>query len=180
MAQDGLYGSPLIAAAECGTLDIVRRFVECGADVNSQVPGGDFGSALEAACLADRQDLELLRYLIQKGANVNLVLQHGRHGSALAGASLWGRVDCVKVLLEAGADANLRLDCESYGTAIEAARALPSFERQKDYFFKLSSNRKGWDAIEKAMPKNKEEVLRMLEQSVEAQRNEVEKIDQLH
>ncbi len=100
------YGSPLQAAA-CATSNrnaLVALLLDNKANVN--LVGGEYGSALAAACYAG--DLDVVRLLLGNGANVNV--RGGRFGSVLRAAhfSQGGQAEksqMVQMLEAAGARA---------------------------------------------------------------------------
>jgi len=47
----------------------------------------------------------------------------GRYGSALAAAAHYDRTDIVQLLLDAGADPNMKLICGEYGSTLSAAKS---------------------------------------------------------
>ncbi|KAJ7434124.1 ankyrin repeat-containing domain protein [Mycena galericulata] len=108
-----LMRSPLLLCSEEGYIEGVRFLLEKGADVNAE--GGQFGSALQAACYRDNTDVAQL--LLKNGANVNA--QSGEYGNALQAASVAGNPEVVRLLLEKGADVNA--EGGNYGNALQAA-----------------------------------------------------------
>jgi ankyrin repeat protein len=109
----------------------VELLVEQGADVNMQLQGGKYGSALAAAaaCLGQTKAIrvvevvgavEIMELLIEQGADVNMQLQGGEYGSALAAAAHHGQTEIVELLIKQGADVNMQLR-GAYGSALEAA-----------------------------------------------------------
>ena len=93
------------AAAGAGRLDVVNLLLEHGADVNlrSSSFNGAASGALPAA--ADGNHRYIVQALIDKEADVNTGA-----GSVLRTAVSFGGQDIVKILLEAGADPNLKGD----------------------------------------------------------------------
>ncbi|KAJ6183789.1 hypothetical protein N7519_005090 [Penicillium mononematosum] len=95
----------LTIAARVGCTSICKTLVEKGADLNQQVEGQDYGSALHAA--AHRGHTETVKYLVEVGANVNMTVENGEHGNALIAALAAEKVDTAKFLIQkAGADVN--------------------------------------------------------------------------
>ncbi|KAH7377131.1 hypothetical protein B0T11DRAFT_27613 [Plectosphaerella cucumerina] len=91
---------PVHLAALTGQIEMVKRLLEEGADVNAQ--GGDYGNALQAASSEGRD--ETVQLLLEEGADVNA--QGGRYGNALYAAISEGYTEIVKLLLEKGANVN--------------------------------------------------------------------------
>ncbi|KAJ5842111.1 hypothetical protein N7534_011941 [Penicillium rubens] len=95
----------LTIAARVGCTSICKTLVEKGADLNQQVEGQDYGSALHAA--AHRGHTETVKYLVEAGADVNMTVENGEHGNALIAALASEKVDTAKFLIQkAGADVN--------------------------------------------------------------------------
>ncbi|CAG7966071.1 unnamed protein product [Penicillium nalgiovense] len=95
----------LTIATRVGCTPICKILVEKGADLNQQVEGQDYGSALHAA--AHRGHTETVKYLVEAGANVNMTVENGEHGNALIAALAAEEVDTAKFLIQkAGADVN--------------------------------------------------------------------------
>lgn len=113
---------PLVSAASHGTEEMVRALLDAGADVNARDAGGS--TALMIAAAHDRFDL--IRILAAAGADLNAraterirlekrmghakILELGEIGelTALMIAALGGRQNAALVLIEAGADPDLK------------------------------------------------------------------------
>jgi ankyrin repeat protein len=78
-------------AAANDNLDMVKFFVELGADVDTYK-----GLALEIAC--QHNNIDIVKYLVANGANVNI-----NHGKALSAAKRYGHKRIVDYLVEHGA-----------------------------------------------------------------------------
>lgn len=86
-------------AADHGRLEIVQVLVKGDADLHA-VMGIGF-TPLHMACAAGQE--AVTRYLIEAGTNVNFKLKtHEAACTPLSVASREGRVECVRVLLDAG------------------------------------------------------------------------------
>ncbi|KAK3628665.1 hypothetical protein LTR56_018480 [Elasticomyces elasticus] len=98
---NGLVGrfDALQIASRAGHESIVVLLLAKGADPNGQ--GGDFGSALEAACNNDHE--VIARLLLEAGADIM-----AQGGNALQSASLEGHETIVQFLIAAGVDINAR------------------------------------------------------------------------
>lgn len=97
----------LMAMSECveGRVNVVSHYLNTSPEkelfLNGRFDDGDTTLIMVAA----EKSCEMVSLLIQNGADVNAVNNHGR--SALMEAALWGRIESVKVLLEANADKSL-------------------------------------------------------------------------
>lgn len=93
---------------------MVALLLDNRANVNAQ-SGGNFGSALQAACFAGHE--KVVSLLIDRGADVNV--RGGQYGNALQAACSGGHEEVARLLLEKGADPDAR-DAR-YGNAFQAA-----------------------------------------------------------
>jgi hypothetical protein len=117
----------LVASAEDGSYDEIKRALEKGADVNAATWTGV--TALMAASANGYADI--VKLLLSKGAEVNLKTKGtplaesslGNRmpggGTALMAAALRGDVQIVRMLLDKGAEVNARR--RDYWTALHAA-----------------------------------------------------------
>ena len=69
---------------------------------------------------------EMVSFLLDRGSNINAVNYEGR--SALVAATLWGRLDNAKILLERGANNNLK----DRNGCTAANLALPNQKNQRE------------------------------------------------
>lgn len=97
---DGTEGVPsaskdaaLLAAARCGSWELVDMLIQCGADVHAQ---GDL-ALREAAEYDDQNHKAVVQLLLQKGADV-----HTHHDSPLLAAAAHGHTDVVQLLVSTG------------------------------------------------------------------------------
>lgn len=143
-----LHGTALVAACDKGQLELVRKFLQLGANPN--VTCGYYGSALIAACL--KGQVQIVQELIKHKADVNtrvdlgIVNRHGdmntgyvgrKYGTALQTAcAAWGNSSdadyamIVEQLLEAGANPNIMIH-GSFGTPLIAACSMERPETVK-------------------------------------------------
>jgi len=92
--------TPLMYAAEIGSLDAMRVLIDRGADVNAQ---NDFGST---ALMWSVSDPSKVRLLLDHGAQVNLAARSGRTALIVAGFTN-PSAEVVRLLLAKGAKADV-------------------------------------------------------------------------
>ena len=113
LEQDGgRWGKPLYAALERGLVDVVDLFVN--EDEYEEMLAAGYGNALYGSAFIGNE--RVLSSLIMRGNDVNST---GKLGSALQAACFASRYTTTKLLLESGADVNLRGG--EYETALQAA-----------------------------------------------------------
>lgn len=115
--------TPLMYAAEGGSLEVVKYLVDQGADVNAMSGNKGRGTALIYATAANR--VEIVKYLLEKGANVNLTTPYHKE-TALVWAVAIGSKDLVKILVANGTDKTLKT--KSGETALDLAEKLNNQE----------------------------------------------------
>ncbi|KAL7930526.1 ankyrin repeat-containing domain protein [Trichoderma chlorosporum] len=98
-SENAKAGDALQEAAYQGNLAIVNLLLDKGADVNAQ--RGGWGSPLQAA--AKGQHLHIVKCLVEHGADING--PSNEEGCVLSSAI--GNVDCLRFLLDSGADVNI-------------------------------------------------------------------------
>ena len=96
--------SPLMYASQYGNDNLVKRFLEKGADAN--IVDGEGNSALTLVCKRTRKKTEIAKLLLEAGANINHVDNNGY--SALINAIMHSKKkrssQIVQLLLDKGAD----------------------------------------------------------------------------
>ncbi|KAK4060549.1 uncharacterized protein Triagg1_10674 [Trichoderma aggressivum f. europaeum] len=113
---DGKAGDMLQLAVFRGSLAMVNLLLDRGADINAQ--RGGWGSALQTA--ARDEHLSMLKLLVEREADINGPSNEA--GCVLYAAA--GNMDCLRFLLDNGADVNKRGTGNMDKTAFcEAARA---------------------------------------------------------
>ena len=117
---------PLQDAAEAGDLHTVKLLLAAGSD-GKAMPSPDGMAPLYRA--ARGGNTEVLRFLFQQDQNVNMTSR--KLGTPLHGAAFENHEDMIKLLLELGADPEIRdisgisaLDVANYFENVEAANAL--------------------------------------------------------
>lgn len=113
-------------AANDGKLRLIRRLVECGADVNASSACW-FRSVLSWA--ANNARLETIQFLLEQGARPDSL--DALHAAAWGGSERGNGeqrayVDSLKLLIEAGADMNDRRHCNNrtpLGVALESGNS---------------------------------------------------------
>ncbi len=89
-----------------GNLEIVKVFLDSGADINAVSKNKLSATPLQGA--AAMQNLELGRLLVQRGANVNCRGEEG--GTPLHEVAGNGQIEFAKLLLDRGANVNAKDD----------------------------------------------------------------------
>ncbi|KAI8715924.1 hypothetical protein NCS52_01101400 [Fusarium sp. LHS14.1] len=126
LLSTGEYGSALIAAAGlmgASAATACRHLLQRGADVHLHVPYGCYGSPLIAAMRS--RSKELIKFLLEEGVKVDQTPDGDKvvFGTALIAGAYWGFTSGVQMLLEAGAQVNLRSEVGRFRSALEAVRA---------------------------------------------------------
>ena len=113
--RGGKFEYPLGAAVYHGHSDVVRYFLQQGADPNFL--SRDFGNVLQIAALGGSVDV--MKQLIDAGAAVNA--QGGSYNTAVIAAASRDNFEAVALLLNAGAD--LKVGSPSHGSSLYQAAA---------------------------------------------------------
>jgi ankyrin repeat protein len=101
------FGTWLHVAADSGKIEVVKRLLALGADINAK--GGTFnGAAINRA--ASEGHIDVVKYLLEAGAELD-VSEPERN--PLFGAIYGGHLDIVKLLLEKGINSHVRYTGES-------------------------------------------------------------------
>ncbi len=116
--------TPLMYAAEIGSLDAMRVLIDRGADVNAQ---NDFGST---ALMWSVSDPSKVRLLLDHGAQVNLAARSGRTALIIAGFTN-PSAEVVRLLLAKGAKVDVMdkrhvtpMNAATFGNDIATVRLL--------------------------------------------------------
>ena len=123
--------TPLYYAVQGAQLGAAKLLIERGADVNTVSIFSDtpLGPAV------GRRNIELIRLLLEHGANPNSAM--GRQ-TVLHLAAEKGCFDCVKALVEAGADVNAQTSDSQYRTPLHLAKRR-GFQEVADYLMMHSA-----------------------------------------
>ena len=115
----------IFKAAEKGSVDDIRFFIEQGANVNKK---DDFGTPLHHAAKYN-SDASVVKYLIEQGANINYKNKNGERPLHIA-AAYNSNVAVIECLIKSGADVNKKRhskDCTYSGdTPLHIAAAFNS------------------------------------------------------
>lgn len=99
------FGPPLYLASLTGLRCVAERLIAEGADVNEVYQNTAYGHCLQAACRGHQ--MQVLRLLLDNGAEVDL-FGRGDGSTALMKAVLEGHEDATRLLLDYGANPNIR------------------------------------------------------------------------
>ena len=124
--------TPLLRAALCGDLTVVRLLLAHGAD--PQIPTFDHTTALMVASgvgwaegmmreYSADETLELVKLLLDRGANVTAANDHGI--TALHGAAYKAANQVVQLLVERGAKLDVKDNGEDYGFGVRSVKMTP-------------------------------------------------------
>ncbi|KAF9525295.1 ankyrin repeat-containing domain protein, partial [Crepidotus variabilis] len=94
-SQDTEFGSPLIAAVEKGSMELVQLLLSRGANLNIKAEKTDYPTALQMA--VRNGSVEIVKLLLVKGADPNV--NGGCYHTALQIAALNGSIEIVGLLL---------------------------------------------------------------------------------
>jgi ankyrin repeat protein len=131
-ASNDWQSTMLPAAAKGRLFELVRSLLTMGEDINTVLPGTQYGTALQEA--VGQQDLEMVHFLLDCRADPNIPgpVRVGRYNMWRTGTALQTAVDVknlelVRILIKTGAQADvLSSACEDRRTPLEAA--LEKFE----------------------------------------------------
>ena len=114
--------TPLSVAAVIGQVDIVKKLIKAGADLN-------VGALTPLYLAANEGHTDCVKELIQAGADLNNGIFDGKGDTPLMAAAQNVSSDCFSTLLKAGAE------CDTTDLALMAA----SFVHQSQYLRRYSS-----------------------------------------
>jgi ankyrin repeat protein len=125
LEYDDFHATPLIIAAQRDYQDLAKLLIDRGAGVDTDVWEGN--TALHYAIGGDNP--EVVKFLVDLGANTGQI----QSGEWSALQKCYAKVDCMKVLLEAGADLNwaepdgTALYLATYYNALDVAKLVLSY-----------------------------------------------------
>jgi uncharacterized protein len=108
-------GDFLIEEAISGNLPSVRELIACGADINF----ANINGVTPLMAAAQWKQMSVLTFLLTRGAGTNAV-EESTGRTSLMYACLSGSAQCVKLLVQAGAEVNVR-DCHGMTALMMAA-----------------------------------------------------------
>jgi Ankyrin repeats (3 copies)/Ankyrin repeats (many copies) len=118
--------APLHLAAEIGDVEVIRKIIEYGVDINAK----DLHGCTPLHVASDRshhKDSSVHRFLLEHGADVNARRVDG--STPLHNASQTGVLEVVRLLLEQGAD--VKAEDNHGATALQVAETYESEEVKK-------------------------------------------------
>ena len=101
--RDRYSHTPLMKAAESGSVEHLWVLLSAGADVN----GANIDNYTALMAAAAEGNAECVDTLLKAGTDVNITTKE-RNFAAIIGAAMSGSVECTKLLIAAGADVNIR------------------------------------------------------------------------
>ncbi len=124
--------TPLLRAALCGDLTVVKMLLDHGAD--PLIPTFDHTTPLMVASgvgwadgllreYSEDQTLQVVKLLLDRGSGVNLANDHGI--TALHGAGYKGANKVVQLLVDRGANLAAQDKGEDYGFGVSSTRMTP-------------------------------------------------------
>jgi ankyrin repeat protein len=124
--------TPLLRAALCGDLTVVKMLLEHGAD--PLIPTFDHTTPLMVASgvgwadgllreYSEDETLQVVKLLLDRGSNVNLANDHGI--TALHGAGYKGANKVIQLLVDHGANLAAQDKGEDYGFGVSSSRMTP-------------------------------------------------------
>lgn len=112
------FGTWLHVASSHGRIEVVKRLVDMGADIN--ISGGSrSGTALNVACARGHRDIAL--FLLSHGADIDT---SAPGSNPLYSAIIGGHIDIVKDLIRAGVDTRV-----AYSNSLSVAMNAEQFAR---------------------------------------------------
>lgn len=125
-SNNGPTGGALLAAAYRGHIAIVELLLDRGANIDAQ--HGGWGTALQAA--ASRDHLDVVQLLVGRGSNINAsVNEAGCAMTSAVATDSGGGIECLRFLLDNGADVNMQ--CPTRGAALHHAAAHMSHSENR-------------------------------------------------
>jgi ankyrin repeat protein len=125
----------LMLAVSKGNIDTVKLILDNGASVN--ITDDDGASALDWACMVDSP--EILKLLLSHGkANLNVNNRRGFRPIHLAAMS--GTLDCLKILVDSGAELHATVSSDATQHANKSAMAIASDRGHKEIVRYLASH----------------------------------------
>ncbi|GEM_PF-1674487 len=112
----------ILEAVLLGDIDIIRRLIQEGIDLNDR-KSASYGTPLLSVAV-HKGKAETVQMLVENGADANAQLQHSNQKSALMYAVENGNLELVKYLLARGADPNARGYWGVYALSIAASNGF--------------------------------------------------------
>ena len=113
--RDGDNGTALHAAAAQGSVACCRHLLAHRA--SPSVLADPYHSVIQAA--ASSGDVKTMKVILEADPQLDVNVQGGKHGTPLHAAAMQSDTQCLKMLLERGADANVVIG--EHGTALQTA-----------------------------------------------------------
>ncbi|XP_026673893.1 protein fem-1 homolog B isoform X2 [Ceratina calcarata] len=158
----------LWCATGAGHLNVVKRLVKAGANVNHSTKSSS--TPLRAACFDGR--LDIVEYLMEHGADMNISNQF--NNTCLMIAAYKGHLEIVSYLLEKGANPNEKANCGATALHFAAERGYTDIvSKLLDFGAEMSKNVSGMTPLIMAAEKTRAEVVEHLINRVEVSKNDI-------
>ncbi|KAF4627026.1 hypothetical protein G7Y89_g11130 [Cudoniella acicularis] len=106
-AVDQIGYTPLHYATEIGSLEIVQTLIERGCEIDERCESSEFATSLHLAVVMNR--VEITKAFLEAGADINSKVALTGH-NVLQQSVKKGSLACFQLLLDYGADTNIRTD----------------------------------------------------------------------
>lgn len=158
----------LWCATNAGHLNVVKRLVKAGANVNH--PNNSLCTPLRAACFDGR--LDIVEYLMEHGADMNISNQF--NNTCLMIAAHKSHLEIVSYLLEKGANPNEKTNCGTTALHFAADRGFTDIvSKLLDYGAEMSKNVNGMTPLILAAGKSRAEVVEYLIKRLDVSKEDV-------